>query len=193
MEGKSAPPAMSPKPGSVPLPLVSPVPAGLSVPDSVPAPLPALLSPPAPEAPPLGMPLPGLPDDDGLDPLLPLLPEARGAFTQNRSATHWLYAHELSATSSHGDQPHTPVASPSVLTLNASAPAATSANAPSASSDAPAMGSGEKKGKEEKVKLTQLFKHDRILQTVMKFCPYAWLKLKATNRLFIWRLDDQKF
>ena len=76
MEGKSAPPAMSPKPGSLPLPGVSPALAGLSVPDSVPAPVPALLSPPAPEAPPLGMPLPGLPDDDGLDPLLPLLPEA---------------------------------------------------------------------------------------------------------------------
>ena len=36
----------------------------------------SLEAPPAPEAPPLGMPLPGLPDDDGLDPLLPLLPEA---------------------------------------------------------------------------------------------------------------------
>ena len=76
MEGKSAPPAMSPKPGSLPLPGVSPALAGLSVPDSVPAPVPALLSPPAPEAPPLGMPLPGLPDDDGLDPLLPPLLEA---------------------------------------------------------------------------------------------------------------------
>lgn len=63
----------------------------------------------------------------------------------------------------------------------------------SVSSDAPANLGGEKKGKDERVKLTQIFKHDRVLQTVMKFCPYAWLKLKATNRLFIWRLDDQKF
>ena len=76
MEGKSVPPAMSPNPGSVPLPGVSPVPAGLSMPDSAPAPVPVLRSPPEPEAPPLGMPLPGLPDDDGLDPLLPPLLEA---------------------------------------------------------------------------------------------------------------------
>ena len=47
------------------------------MPDSVSAPVPALpLLLPAPEEPPLGMPLPVLPDDDGLDPLLPLLPEA---------------------------------------------------------------------------------------------------------------------
>ena len=77
MEGKSAPPAMSPKPGSAPLTVLSPSPAGFSTPDSVSAPVPALPSLlPAPEAPPPGMPLPVLPDDDGLDPPLPLLPEA---------------------------------------------------------------------------------------------------------------------
>ena len=44
------------------------------MPDSVPVPVPALL-PLAPGAPLPGMPLPVLPDDDGLDPLLPLPPE----------------------------------------------------------------------------------------------------------------------
>ncbi len=47
--------------------------------------------------------------------------------------------------------------------------------------------------KNETVKLTHLFKHDNILRTIIKFCPYIWVKLKMTNRLFIWRLTDDKF
>ena len=59
-----------------------------------------------------------------------------------------------------------------------------------------ATGSGsatDKKSKSETVKLTHLFKHESILKTIMKFCPYIWVKLKMTNRLFIWRLDENRF
>lgn len=47
--------------------------------------------------------------------------------------------------------------------------------------------------KSETVKLTHLFKHETILRCIMKFCPYIWVKLKMTNRLFIWRLDEARF